>query len=222
MKSPPRAAPSDGWTSLPLTMWVMEFRAQGYSLQEGEERLLVSGIADQVLQQSRIQLVERALLDKLLEELKLGTSELIDRNTSLSLGRILAARLVLSGQVLYSEAQTQVSLRLIETETGRITAAVNESFGSAVPASVLSERLSDILIEKLGKLYPLRGKVADVKDNEVRLNIGVRVGARMGQQFKVVDQDLILEVIAVQPETCLASISKGEGVLQEGVRVEEL
>jgi hypothetical protein len=166
--------------------------------------------------------VERALLDKLLEELKLGTSELIDRNTALSLGRILAARLVLSGQVLYSEAQTQVSMRLIETETGRITAAVNESFGSAVPASVLTERLSDVLIEKLSKLYPLRGKVADVKDNEVRLNIGVKVGARMGQQFKVVDQDLILEVVAVQPETCLARIAKGEGVLQEGVRVEEL
>ena len=203
-------------------MWVMEFRAQGYSLQEGEERLLVSGISDKLLQQSRIQLVERALLDKLLEELKLGTSKLVDRNTALSLGRILAARFILSGQVLYSEAQTQVSMRLIETETGRITAAVNESFGSAVPATILTERLSDVLIEKLNKLYPFRGKVVDVKDNEVRLNIGVKVGARMGQQFKVVDQDLILEVIAVQPETCLARIAKGEGVLQEGVRIEAL
>jgi len=222
MKSPPRAVPSDGWTSLPLTMWLMEFKAQGYSLQEGEERLLVSGIADQVLQQSRVQLVERALLDKLLQELKLGTSEMVDRNTALSLGRILAARLIVSGQILYSEAQTQVSMRLIETETGRITAAVNESFGGAVPASVLTERLSDALLEKLSKLYPLRCKVSDVKENEARLNIGVKVGARMGQQFKVVDQDLILEVIGVQPETCLATIAKGEGVLQKGLRVEEL
>ena len=81
---------------------------------------------------------------------------------------------------------------------------------------------SFIFIKKLNKLYPLRGKVEDVKDNEVRLNIGVKVGARMGQQFKVVDQDLILEVIAVQSETCLARIAKGEGVLQEGVRVEAL
>jgi len=111
---------------------------------------------------------------------------------------------------------------LIETETGRITAAVNESFGSAVPASVLTQRLSDTLLEKLSKLYPLRCKVADVKDNEARLNIGVKVGARMGQQFKVVDQDLILEVTAVQPETCLTKITKGEGVLQKGLRVEEL
>jgi class 3 adenylate cyclase/tetratricopeptide (TPR) repeat protein len=222
MTSPPRAVPSDGWTSLPLTMWLMEFRAQGYSLQEGEERLLVSGIADQVLQQSRVQLVERALLDKLLQELKLGTSEMVDRNTALSLGRILAARLIVSGQILYSETQTQASMRLIETETGRITAAVNESFGGAVPAAVLTERLSDALIEKLGELYPLRCKVAEVKDNEVKLNIGAKVGTRIGQQFKVVDRDLILEVIAIEPETCLARITKGEGALQKGLRVEEL
>lgn len=77
-------------------------------------------------------------------------------------------------------------------------------------------------IEKLSELYPLRCKVADVKDNEARLNIGVKVGARMGQQFKVVDQDLILEVIGVQSETRLARIAKGEGVLQKGLRVEEL
>ena len=222
MKSPPKAAPSDGWTSLPLTVWLMEFRAQGYSLQEGEERLLASGIADQVLQQSRVQLVERALLDKLLQELKLGTSEMVDRNTALSLGRILAARLIVSGQILYSEAQTQVSMRLIETETGRITAAVNESFGGAAPASVLTERLSDALIEKLSELYPLRGKVENVKDNEVRLNIGVKIGARMGQQFMVIDQDVILEVIAVQSETCLTRVAKGEGVLQKGLRVKAL
>jgi hypothetical protein len=44
----------------------------------------------------------------------------------------------------------------------------------------------------------------------------------MGQQFKVVDQDLILEVIAIEPETCLARITKGQGALQEGSRVEEL
>jgi len=222
MESPPRALPSDGWTSLPLTMWMMEFQTQGYALQEGEERLLASGMADQVLQQSRVQLVERALLDKLLQELKFGSSEMVDRNTALSLGRILAARLILSGQILYSEAQTQVSMRLIETETGRISAAVNESFGSAVPPSVMSDKLSKDLLEKLERLYPLRCKIAEVKDQQVKLDIGAKVGVRMGQQFKLVDEDLILQVTAIEPETCLARVTKGEGALQKGLRVEEL
>jgi len=222
MKSPPRALPSDGWTSFPLTMWLMEFRAQGYPLQEGEERLLVFAVADQVMQQSRVQLVERALLDKLLQELKFGTSEMIDRSTALSLGRILAARLIISGQIFYSEAQTQVSMRLIETETGRISATVNESFGSAVPPSVMSETLSKKLLKKLESLYPLRCRIAEVKDKEIKLNIGAKVGVRMGQQFKLVDQDLILEVIAVQPEKCQARVVRGEGPLQKGWRVEAL
>ena len=222
MKSPSRALPSDGWTSFPLTMWVMEFREQGYSLQEGEGRLLVSGISEQVLQQSRVQLVERALLDKLLQELKFGSTEMIDRSTALSLGRILAARLILSGQVLHSEVQTQVSLRLVETETGRISATVSEAFGSSLPATIMSDGLANNLLKELSRLYPLRGKIADIKDKGVWLNIGAKVGVRTGQQFKLVDQDLILEVTAIQPESCLAKVVKGQGPLQKGLRVEAL
>jgi class 3 adenylate cyclase/tetratricopeptide (TPR) repeat protein len=222
MKSPSQALPSDGWTSLPLTMWLMDFKTQGYSIQEGEERLLASGITDQLIQHSRVQVVERALLDKLLEELKLGTSQLIDRNTALSLGKIMAARLILPGQVIYAGPQTQVSVRLIETETGRITAAVNESFGSSVPASVLTERLSKKLLDKLKNLYPLRGKISEVKGDEIRLNIGQKVGVKMGRQFKVTDTDCTLEIVSVQSEVSTAKVKKGEEGIQTGLRVEAL
>jgi hypothetical protein len=222
MKLPSRALPSDGWTSLPLTMWLMDFKTQGYSIQEGEERLLVSGITDQLIQHSRVQVVERALLDKLLSELKLGTSKLIDRNTALSLGKIMAARLILPGQLIYAGPQTQVSVRLIETETGRITAAVNETFGSAVPASVLTEKLSKKLLEKLKKLYPLRGKISEVRDDEIRLNIGKNVGVNIGQQFKVEDTDWILEIVSAQSEVSTAKVKKGEEGIQTGLRVEVL
>jgi class 3 adenylate cyclase/tetratricopeptide (TPR) repeat protein len=222
MKSPSQALPSDGWTSLPLTMWLMDFKTQGYSIQEGEERLLASGITAQLIQHSRVQVVERALLDKLLRELKLGTSKLIDRNTALSLGKIMAARLILPGQLIYAGPQTQVSVRLIETETGRITAAVSESFGSSVPASVLTERLSKKLLEKLKKLYPLRGKISEVKGDEIRLNIGQKAGVRIGELFKVIDKDLTLEVISLKNDVSLAKIAKGQGRPQKGLRVEIL
>jgi len=222
MKLSSRALPADGWTSRPLTMWVMDFEVKGYPLQEGQGRLLVSGLTDQMLQHSRAQLVERVLLDKLVEELKLGTSELTDRSTVLSLGKILAARLILSGQTVYSGPQAQVSMRLIETETGRIAAAVNESFGSAVPALVLSERLSKNLLERLKKLYPLRGKISEAKDEDIRLNIGQMVGVRIGQRFKVIDEDVILGVTSIQRDTSLAKIVKGKGPLQKGLCVEAM
>jgi len=222
MKTPPRALASDGWTSPPLTLCIMDFKTVGYSLHEGEERLLVSGITDQMLQHSRVQLVERALLDKLMEELKLGTSKLIDRSTALSLGKILATRLILSGQIVYSGPHTQVSMRLIETETGRITAAVNETFGSATPASVLTDRVSGHLLEKLEKLYPVRGKISGVKDEEIRLNIGQKAGIRAGQRFKVINRGIDLEIISTEQNTSLAKIIKGKGLLEKGLRVEAL
>ena len=221
-KSPSRTLPTDGWTSRPLTMWAMDFMVQGPCLQEGQERLLVCGITDQMLRHSRARLVERRLLDRLLEELKLGSSELIDPGTALSLGKMLAARIILSGQLVYSGPYVQASLRVIETETGRIAAAVNESFGSAVPASVLAERLSENLLEKLKKLYPLRGKVSAVQDDAVMLNIGEMAGVRPGQHFKVVDQDVTLEVTAIQQETSLAKIVTGTGPLKETLRVEAM
>ena len=222
MKSPSRALPSDGWTSPPLTMWVRDFMVQGYSLQEGQDRLLVSGITDQILRHSRARLVERALFDSLVEELKLGTSELIDRSTALSLGRILAARLILSGQMIYSGPQVQVSMRLIETETGQIAAAINESFGSSVPAAVLAERLSKDLLEKLKQLYPLRGKISKMKGEEIRLNIGQSVGVRVGQRFKAIDEDATLEVTSIQKDKSLVKVVQPGGVLQEDHRVEAL
>lgn len=222
MKSPPLALPSDGWTSLPLTLWVMDFEVHGYALQEGKERLLFSGIVDQVIEHKRVQLVERALLDKLLQELKLGTSKLMDRRTALSIGKILAARLILSGQLLYSESQIQVSMRLIETETGRITAAVNESFGSAVTASTMADRLSKKLLEKIVGLYPHRGKISKIEGKEAILNIGQRVGVKNGQKFKIIDEDVTLEIISIRTDSSISKIAEGEKRLKEGLRVEAI
>jgi class 3 adenylate cyclase/tetratricopeptide (TPR) repeat protein len=212
----------DGWTSFPLTLWVMDFDTKGYSLQEGRERLLIAGITDQIINQGRIRLVERSVLDKLVEELKLGTSKLADQNTSLSLGKILAARLMVSGHMIFSGPQVQISMRLIETETGQISAAIAKAFGSAVPASLLAKDLSEELIHKIIELYPLRGKILDTAANEIRLNIGKMAGVRAGQQFKIDGKDVTLKVIAVNKDTSLAKVEKGALPLEKSLRVEVL
>ncbi len=134
---------------LPLTLWLIDFESVGYSVQEGESQLLGIGITNALLQDSKIRLVERVLLDKLLEELKLGTSKLTDQNTALSLGKIMAARLILSGKIIHAGNHKEISVRMIETETGLISGAVSESFGGDVSISVLSEKLSEKLLNKI-------------------------------------------------------------------------
>jgi class 3 adenylate cyclase/CHAT domain-containing protein/tetratricopeptide (TPR) repeat protein len=215
--------PSDGWTSLPLTLWLMDFETQGNSLLEGKEHLISSGIIDQLIEKSRARVVERSVLDKLLEELKLSTTKLVDRSAALRLGKILAARLILSGRIIHSGPETQIAIRAIETETGQVRAAINESFGSAVPASTMAAKLSGILTEKLKSLYPLRGKISEIKGDEIILNIGKKQGTQIGQQFKIVQTDLILELISVLHDTSTAKVFKGDKEnIQQGLRVEAL
>jgi class 3 adenylate cyclase/tetratricopeptide (TPR) repeat protein len=220
MKRPVPPVASDGWTSQTLTLWVMEPQSTGYGLTEGEERLFVSGLMDLLMEKTRVQIVERAVLDKVLQELRLGTSKLVDRNTALSLGRILAARLIISGQIVRAGAETQVALRLIETETGRISASVNEIFTAPISPSALAERISNLLAEKIREQYPLRGKVTEVRDNEVALNIGAREGVRAGDTFRVCDTEFVVEVKAAEKEKSTAVFKQGAGMLKPQARVE--
>lgn len=210
----------DGWTSLPLTVWIMDFRSRGYGLQEGEAKLITYGIMQQLVEKSRVQIIERTILDKLLEELKLSTSKLVDKGTALSLGKIMAARVISTGLIVHNRAQTQVAVRLIETETGRITASISEVFSNPVMPSEIAEKLSSILLTRLQTIYPLRGKVTRVSEKEIVLNIGQKHGVRIGQQFKVIDTDWILEVNTVQTDLSITTVQKGHGILKADLRVE--
>jgi len=223
LKNPsPQAAFEDGWTSFPLTLWVMDFSSTGQCLREGEEKLIACGITDRLIEKSRAKVVERSLLDKLLEELKLGTSRLADQATALSLGKIMAARVILYGQIIYDGVQTQVALRLIETETGEIKGALSEHFVSTASPSEITEKLSDFLLAKLMALYPLRGRISEVGEKGATLNIGRKHGVQVTQQFRVAGTDWIIEIEDADQERSTAKMKEGYGTLTPGLRVEIL
>jgi len=220
MDQSPRAEEGDGWTSQPLTLWIMDFKTKGYSIQEGEETLLLSGITDQLLENSRMQLVERALLDKLLGELKLGSSELADPRTALAVGKLVAARLIASGTIVYSGPHTQVALRVIETETGRITASVNKTVGSAMPVADLAGQIADNLRVKLNEKYPIRGKIVRIDGNTAWMNIGTNVGVVEGQTYKTVKKGTIIEVVVAATEESTVRITENSKLPKAGQSVE--
>ena len=88
------------------------------------------------LQSRGFTIVERRLLDKVLAEVKLGSSELADQDTQIKLGKLLAARLMVSG-VLNSQANSlDAAVRAIDTERSEST-RLNSSHGgiSRMPSS---------------------------------------------------------------------------------------
>lgn len=214
--------PSDGWTSLPLTVWVMDFEGRGQSLVEGKDQMIALGIADRIMEKTHARMVERALLDRLLEELKLGTSRLVDPSAALSLGKLLAARVMLKGELYYAGPETQAAVRLIETETGQVRASSQEVFQSALSAGQMADRLSETIVEKLKVLYPLRGKISAVDGQKAVINIGARHGVKPGLRFSVVETSLVLEAAEVEEDRSHLRVVEGGGILRPDLKVEEV
>ncbi len=70
------------------------------------------------------QVVERALLDKAVGEIRLSMSGAMDPATTQKLGRILGANAIVTGTLIDLEDDvTEVNARLIQTETGAILSA---------------------------------------------------------------------------------------------------
>jgi class 3 adenylate cyclase/CHAT domain-containing protein/tetratricopeptide (TPR) repeat protein len=214
------AAPTSGWSSPPLTVWLMDIESRGPVLQEGAPLLLHSALMDQLLQNHRVRVVERGLMDKLMEELRLGSGKLADRETALALGRIAAARVILKGQLVQQGNLQQVILRAIETETGQIFASVNQGLDPSGDASDSIQSMGDELIEKLEQQFPLRGTITEIDASLAVLDIGSRHGVEKGQLFQVLNSQTLLQIESVNTDRSFALPQNKTGPLAAGMKVE--
>ena len=75
-----------------------------------------------LMDQDRFRILEREKLDIILREQKLSSSDIVDRNTALELGRLMAAQTSLVGTIVESEIGIEVVARLIDNETSELLA----------------------------------------------------------------------------------------------------
>ncbi|RJQ78985.1 MAG: CHAT domain-containing protein [Desulfobacteraceae bacterium] len=222
MDSGPRTLPANTWSSRSLSIWLLPFTAVGYDLHEGRAELMTSGILYHLLQEQRLQMVEREMLDRLLSELKLGASRLSEPNTYLSLGRLVAARLIILGRLVHEPPQTQVTLRCIETETGQVVAVISDVVDGGNAVSQTAAGLAAALKARLAAYYPVRACIVEEKKDFLVLDIGQRQGAAVGMSLRGVNADLVVKVVAVEADRCTAKIqgvntSAGVGLQLEAI-----
>ncbi|MDY6863123.1 MAG: CHAT domain-containing protein, partial [Thermodesulfobacteriota bacterium] len=180
--------PKDEWSSKPLTISILDVKRKGAAaLREGEDEFITLKISENFMENPRIKVVERAILDKLLEELKLASSQLADKKTAIKVGKILGARLILTGMLINSGKESLLNLRTIETETTSIKATAQEDFKEETLEEAIDKATKN-LEEKIIKTYPIRGKIAQIEDDQVILNIGGKHGVPVGLNLKVIDE----------------------------------
>ncbi len=182
------ASAGDEWTSRPLTITFLDLRSLGLIPgREGENEFLLLKLTQNFQEDGRVKVVDRAMLEAMLNELNISSSELADPATALRLGRLLSARLIATGSIIRDSESLQVSMRVIETETSDVAVALAETMDRKMSVSKVADKLSGMLLEKIDSSFPVRGAVKEIRDGEVVLNIGSDVGVEQGMKLNLVE-----------------------------------
>ena len=146
----PPPAPEAG-ASIPVpTIAVLPLSSRGTRVQNEElGKSIAELISVELMSRGEFDLVERAELEKILTELQLSASGLIDPQSRLNLGRLTGARVLVAGSVFTSGDKNFIVAKVIGTETGRVLAAASNGIVDATD-------LVPELCEKIVMLPPPR------------------------------------------------------------------
>ena len=229
----------DTWTSSPMVLSFIDIQDKGIMPErDGFSAVFTSELSSMLNGSGRIRVVERGLLDRLLEELNLGSSELANPETKLKLGRVLAARLIGTGSLLHMPQGALLSLRLIDSETSEIPEVLTRQMSDPAGLEKQIFQLNQEILKTVILKYPLRGYLVRVNGDDAILNLGSRQGVVMGTKFEALEEQEPLqykgktlggaarsvgelEVIRVEPDLSYLRISKRERPLKADEKVQE-
>lgn len=189
--------PADAWTTPPLVVAFLpaENGTPVFFERAGTELSLRRGLEDRFSALDSVQVVEREMLDALLQELELGSSDLADKNTQLELGRLLAARLL--GFVEFSQTGGDVSMyvRFVDVETTALKASVAKSVSRAESYDALLDEVTGALSESVDARRALQGLIAEASAVDgIIINLGSGHGVEVGHEFTVLEEGEPIEV----------------------------
>jgi uncharacterized caspase-like protein/TolB-like protein len=239
IKNSKNRGPADPWAPHPLVIAFLDFSTMGNPQEfAGLHEALVARISQSLQGAKRVQVVDRRLLDKVLQELKLSSSDLSDPETQLEVGRILVARLIGTGNVVFlGTDKYAVNLQLIDTETTEVVVNVSVQGRGADQILQVADKIEGDIMSELAKDYPLRGKIAALDGEQAILNIGSKAGATAGTKMKAVVEEPIrvdgeivanklndvgsIEIITVQDKVSFAKVMDHKAALTIGTKVVE-
>ena len=136
----------------------------------------------QLLESGCVDLVERAALDKALEELHLSAVGMTSKDSQAKLGQLVGAKILITGSVFESGGKRYAVAKIIGTETSRVKGCSVSGTGDyldLVPA--LAEKVQAILENDCEKLLPRKAthfsaadRLAEVKGKGRKVYLEVK------------------------------------------------
>jgi len=177
---PERTMPAPTLVGERLSIAVLPFETKGVGRDLGELDLL-DKIITAFVNQNRFKVMERAQLEKILEEQKLGMSGVIDASTAAQIGKGIGVDAVVLGSVTRAENTVGIDARLIDTETAAIIVA-QDAYSTQTTIQNLTQMIGD-LAAKITHDFPLiDGYVIAVEGSKITVDLGRNRGAKRGMK----------------------------------------
>ena len=161
---------------------VLDFQLQGQGYEtEDMGAIVAEWFITALVKAGRFDVVERAMLKKIINEQKLGMTGVIDESSATQLGKILGVKVIISGSVLKLQDVLEVNARIIDVKTGSIIAAENVK-------SISSTNLQQLIVlmsEKIIKNFPLECYVVKRSGKTVTIDLGRIAGVKTDMEFIV-------------------------------------
>lgn len=202
---------ADSWTSTPLTFFLAGMKRKGYRpLKEGYDEFFKLEITECLNGRQALTVVDRELLEKLLQELKLGSSSIADPKTALRIGRLSSARLIGFLTFIGMDNGTRVYLKFIETETTLVKLNLSGTWRTESDIADTVQTLVQKAEKELGLAFPVRARIKTREGARVHINVGAAMGLRQGAMMRVYNVESALKPIgAVKVTTVNQDQSEG-------------
>src|SRR3989337_251603 len=188
---------------------VLDFQVQGEKFEtEDIGKIVAEWLITALVKEGRFDVIERRLLEKILQEQKLGVSGVVDSESIARLGKVLGAKIVVTGSVMKLREFVEVNARLINVENASIIAAEKVKSASTSRLEELVTKMAEIIISD----FPLEGYIVERgENNTVTIDLGKFAGAKVGKRFIVFKEGKAIK----HPKT-------GEGLDIERIEVGEI
>ncbi len=169
---------------------VLDFEVHGKAFHTRDMGAIVSEwFITTLVKDGRFDVVERAMLQKILSEQKLSTTGLIAEDSASRIGKILGVKIIISGSILHLTGNIEVNSRIINVETGSIIAAENIRCDSEAGLQTQIKRLTTRIV----KNFPLTGYIVKRKNQSVMIDLGLDSGIHAGMEFVVYKEGAVIK-----------------------------
>lgn len=169
---------------------VLDFVLQGEGYEtEDMGKIVAEWFITALVKDGRFDVIERGLMNKILQEQKLVMSGVVDESTATKLGKLLGVKVIITGSVLKLQNVHEINARIIDVESASIIAAENVKSTAAIRLQDLVVRMS----EKIIKNFPLEGYIVNRKGKMVTIDLGGRAGVKKDMKFIVYKEGKIIK-----------------------------